>query len=163
MAEFHDNDSAKARQKDTLRGSALARLLDERALELGKSQKEVASILEISYPYYALLMNGERWFGSVNKTKLINIGKFLGIPTASVYMLAEVLDINDWFGRNSLADTVEMVFKSMQKDKRYTICLPTPAKWAEASLEMKLSIVLLYQELSKKTLLGNLCTKQFRT
>lgn len=58
----HTNDSDMSIETNSQalrRGSALARALEERAAELRISQKEVANILQISYPYYALLCLGK--------------------------------------------------------------------------------------------------------
>jgi transcriptional regulator with XRE-family HTH domain len=159
MSMDHTNDSDMSIETNSQalrRGSALARALEERAAELKISQKEVANILQISYPYYALLLSGERWFGAAAKEKLVNIGKFLNIPTASVFVLAEILTINDWFdATNTLQDQIELAFKTFQRDKRYTMCLPTEAVWAKTPLEAKLTIILLYQEVSNKHLISS--------
>lgn len=142
-----------ARMSDDLRGAALARAIEQKTAESGMTQKEVARALDISEPYFNLLISGERWFGSVSKEKLSNIANFLDIPIASVYMLAEVLVNEDWITQDSIDYEIENVYKTMQRDKRYTVCMPTPRDWRNTPRGVKLTCVLLYQELSNKQLI----------
>ena len=152
MTEPHEK---KPRNHDEYRGSALARAIEDRAYELKLTQKEIAKRLEMSDAYFTLLLSGDRWFGSLAKEKLANIARFLEMPVISVYMLAEVIVNTDWHGRAPLEEGLNNAYKTMSKDKRYTMCLPPLSEWNKAHISVKMTIVMMYQELSNKHFLSD--------
>lgn len=135
------------------RGSALARAIEERANELGLSQKLTAEQLGFSEAYYTLLLSGQRWFGSVDEEKLRNISEFLDLPFAAVYMLAEVIQPKDFYRASTVEKQVDAAFKVMARDKRFIPAMPNQEQWNETPLEVRLLCAILYQDVSGKDLL----------
>ncbi len=137
----------------TKRGSALARAIEERASALGMHQKTVAQKLGFSEPYYALLLSGQRWFGSVAEDKLKRIADFLDIPLLSVYMLAEVIYSQDFYRASSIEDQIQFVLSTLSADRRFAAVIPPARDWKNVPLSIRLLVSILYQDVSGKDLM----------
>lgn len=144
--------AAPAKDKEK-RGIALARAIEHRASCLGLSQKESAKELGFSEPYYALLLSGQRWFGSVSEDKLKRIASFLDVPLVSVYLLGEILHPEDFFRTSSLEDRLELVFRHLSQDPYLAGVAPNRKDWDRTPLPIRLLCATLYERLSDKELL----------
>jgi transcriptional regulator with XRE-family HTH domain len=136
-----------------VRGAALARALDARAQTLGLSQRAAAHRVGFSEPYYALLMNGSRWFGAVEDQALKRIAEFLDVPMISVLLMSERISPEDFFRKTTLESQIDFVFSTMFTDKRWTSAMPRHADWKNTPLSVRLLAALLYQECSGKDLM----------
>ena len=135
------------------RGAALARALEARAQSLGLSQKAAAHQIGFSEPYYALLLGGMRWFGSVEDKSLKRIAEFLDVPIISVLLMAEKVYPSDFFRSTTIESQIDFVFATMSKDKRWTSAMPNLTDWNKTPQSVRLLAALLYQECSGKDLM----------
>jgi hypothetical protein len=145
--------AAAADAKLPQRGAALARALEARAQSLGLSQKAAAHQIGFSEPYYALLLGGQRWFGSVEEASLKRIAEFLDVPIISVLLMAEKVYPQDFFRSTTIESQIDFVFATMSKDKRWTSAMPNHIDWSKTPQSVRLLAALLYQECSGKDLM----------
>ena len=145
--------AAAADAKLPQRGAALARSLEARAQSLGLSQKAAAHQIGFSEPYYALLLGGQRWFGSVEEASLKRIAEFLDVPIISVLLMAEKVYPQDFFRSTTIESQIDFVFATMSKDKRWTSAMPNHIDWSKTPQSVRLLAALLYQECSGKDLM----------
>lgn len=137
-------------------GAALIRALIQKAEQLGMDKYQLATAIDITYPYLCALTNGTRPIEGVKHKKLRKIASFLGLTFVQVLMLAEIIHPQDFLKDQGeeLEMSMRKAIDNMRAHHEWGGVAPLPEEWALLSPKTRVGIALLWQQVAGQSLLN---------
>lgn len=131
--------------------SPLIQALWRRAATLGMSTRDLAARLGISYPYLMHLANPKNPRSTdgprgLDREVMRRAAEFLEIPLVQAYVLANILKPEDFFYKPTLDEKLESAYRHMTQNGLWCGFAPTRQQWDAMSRDLKLSFVMLYEQ-----------------
>jgi hypothetical protein len=142
--------SSAAKEDHSGKGAKLFVLFEETIAERGDNRGEVLEAIGFTEAYYMVYRRGERWIGTVTQTKLEAFAKYLKIPLANVYLLAEILKPADFVERESLPKRLSQLYDVMLSDDTMRPYVPSADAWARTPTDTKLLVYFMFKEVTGK-------------
>lgn len=134
-------------------GLPLIEAIRARARDNGESMQEVAVKIEVSYVYLTSLLSGTREISGLADDKKRKLAKYLGMPVAQVYILAEILKPEDFVMPQTLDERTYLSFKKLGADPVWACVTPSLDDWEKTPSCVRLLVALMYERLSETILL----------
>ncbi|WP_157273811.1 hypothetical protein [Thiobacillus denitrificans] len=134
----------------------LMRMLYRKMHEEGMEPQGLAAQLGISYAYLRSLLNENRSSDGpkgLDKNVIRRAADFLEMPVATAYVLAGILEPEDFFYKPTLAESVEAAYQDMVNNGLWAGFAPSEANWKRLPRHVKLSIAVLYEQVASKSFL----------
>lgn len=136
------------------RGGALIRAILEKCQIDNLDIKDVVTRhFDMTLIYFDALKAGRRPVYRLDESKLERIAAWLGISKGQAYIMAGVLEPQDFYPYDDLNDKLNRVFREISNDPVWMGLTPSVEEWEAASLKMRLMMVHLYEQLSCRELL----------
>lgn len=148
-----------AKNPQTTKENLLAqeRLAREMRLAIANSGLKIGEFFkkyDIPVHVGTAIAKNSRWFGHSDKDLIKKIAKAINYPVLWVYLWTNVLSIDDFVFEENLESVLESAYLVMRvTPKSNAFMIPSDEVWQNLSTEAKLSMVLLYQEAFKNTVL----------
>lgn len=131
----------------------LMRMLYRKMHEVGMEPAELAQMLGISHAYLRSLLNTNRSTISLDHSVIRRAAEFLEIPAATAFVLAGLIQPEDFFYKPTLADSVEAAYQDMRNNGLWAGFAPSEETWKRLPKHVRLSIAVLYEQVVGKSLL----------
>lgn len=159
MTTSEKQPSSKARGKKAPRadepasppGAALIARLWEEMSRRGHTTKQLAETLGITYIYLMALARGEKPIYQLGRDVLVRAAEYLNAPVAQTYLLAGVLNPEDFVLTPTLEDRMARVRDAMAHDTMWSGMELSDEVWNETPQEARLLICMLYEQAAKTT------------
>ena len=135
-------------------GSRLVKMIKKVIIDRGLPDRAIADVMGITVIYWNSLANGNRQIRSLGKEKLQMVAEFLGLPLIQVYNLADFFTPEDFVYKKDLDEQLWLSIEKMGSDPTWAGYIPKPDEWAQTPLSVRLTMVLLYEQLSGRQLLA---------
>ncbi len=147
----HKTSKRRSFAPPTVDDHPLIRILIAEAIRRGDTLIKLAQDLGVSYRQFANWRNKTANVAMAGRGVLIAAGEYLGVPTAYILCIAEVIRIEDLTvkGRRSESGGFEVDMRRMRNDPRLAAFVP--AELSDASPKVKSFVQFLYRELSGNT------------
>lgn len=129
----------------TGKGSRLIEMLKKRADKNQDAMHHVASHLGISSSYLSAIFRGIRPISGLQREALINASRYLNLPVAQVYLLADVMALSDFVAEQDADAICERVHDAMCLDPKWAGYVPAFSTWNVMPMSVKILIGLLYE------------------
>jgi len=132
-------------------------------LAIGESQRrkqtirELATHIDISYPYLMALARGERPAETMNRKVVVSFSDYLSIPVAQAYLLAGALKPKDFLVESTAESKLARLFTQMRTDKVWCGFMPSDAGLASLDSDVQILIGLLYEQVTHMSGLSSVC------
>jgi hypothetical protein len=137
--------------KDTgIRGIKLFELFEQTLDERKDNRGDILEKIGFTEAYYGVYRRGDRWIGTVSHEKLEEFAKYLKVPLANVYLLAEILKPSDFVDRDSLPKKFAQLYDILQGDDSIRPFLPSNDVWAKTPVDSKLLIYFMFKQITGK-------------
>jgi transcriptional regulator with XRE-family HTH domain len=146
---------------DERRGLPLLAKIREEQDRRGYNLNELATALGFSKPYLTALFAFQRPVDRLNKEYMGNIAKFLRIPKAQVYCLAEILVPEDFVHDYALEEQLAEAFTRMRADPVWMNYAPSDDELAGMPTRLKLGFAYLYQTVANKRFVKGITPTKF--
>lgn len=130
-------------------GASLMNALFTRMASQGGTPPQIAKDLNITYAYLMALGRGERPVPKVDRSILESAAKYLDIPVAQAFMLAEALVPTDFAFQPTLEEKFKYIHKAMLADPIWCGYALTSREWKELDQKSKMLISLLYERAAR--------------
>ena len=147
----HKTGKRRSFAPPTVDDHPLIRILVAEAMGRGDTLIKLAQDLGVSYRQFANWRNKTANVATAGRGVLVAAGEYLGVPTAYILCLADVIQIEDLTvrGRSSESGAFEADMRRMRNDPRLAAFVP--AELADASPKVKSFVQFIYRELSGHT------------
>lgn len=135
-----------------LKGSYLIDAIAHEALNQGVDINDLYERFGFQETYWKAIINGNRSISNAAQARLELIAEFLNRPLIQVLNLAEVLGPHHFFAPGTIDDDLNLVFKTMLEDRRWSTYVMPPERWDALDRDAKILITLLYQEATNRNL-----------
>jgi len=150
----HLGEDESANSRNTMEGSRLIKLIKKVIVDRGLQDRSIADIMGITVIYWNSLANGNRKIKSLGKDKFQMIANFLGLPLIQVYNLADFFTPEDFIYKKDLDEQLWLSIVKMGEDPQWAGYVPTAENWQQTPLPVRMTMVLLYEQLAQKQLLA---------
>lgn len=130
-------------------GASLMNALFTKMASQGDTPPKIAKDLNITYAYLMALGRGERPVPNVDRSILEAAAKYLDIPVAQAFMLAEALSPADFTFQPTLDEKFKYIHKAMLADPIWCGYALTAREWKELDQKSKMLISLLYERAAR--------------
>ena len=139
----------------SIKGLALLNAMREKAVEKNQRFTQACKEMGISQTYLSDLFSveSERTIENLDVRSLRQIAKYLEVPLGQIYILADILTIEDFIVHRTIDEDLATVYQLMKKDRLWADILPPQADFLTLDTRFKLLIALLYERDVGKTLL----------
>lgn len=134
-------------------GSALLSAALKRGEELEMKPEDVAKEFGLAYSTLRSLANGNRKIPGLDRRIIERIARFIGIPVAQAFVMAEILKVEDFFDVSTLDQKLDAVYDAMTEDPVWRGNAPKREVWNESDQSMRLLVALLYERTVRTHLL----------
>jgi hypothetical protein len=107
----------------------------------------------ISVGNLTAIVNGNRWAAKISRDAIERLATTLEIPVLQVFVLSGFLSSDDLVCRTDIEETVNAILRRMSRDKTTAQRLPGEEEWMNWPLSAKISMSMMYEALTTKTLL----------
>ncbi len=132
-------------KKFTGLGARLIEMLKKRADKNQDAMHHVAEHLGISSSYLSAIYRGVRPISGLPREALVNASHYLNLPVAQIYILAEVMTVNDFVTEQDAVVICERVHDAMCLDPKWAGYVPAFSTWTAMPMSVKILIGLLYE------------------
>lgn len=139
--------------KKTKMLSPLSRDISRKLRQLGMTNRDFADVIGHSLSNATSLINGNRpWTGAdIETTK--KVARFLGVPRATVLMLAGIIQPEDFMVSDSLDDSLDQAYTQIRNDHIYGGFVTEVEEWRAMPSKVRILISLLYERAQNVELL----------
>ena len=149
-----DKAVAAIKTRNTMPGSRLVKMIKKVIVDRGLPDREIADVMGITVIYWNSLANGNRQIRSLGKEKLQLVADFLGLPLIQVYNLADFFTPEDFVYKKDLDEQLWLSIEKMGSDPTWAGYIPKKEEWEQTPLSVRMTMVLLYEQLSGRQLLA---------
>lgn len=149
-----DKALAATNTRNTMPGSRLVKMIKKVIIDRGLPDREIADVMGITVIYWNSLANGNRQIRSLGKEKLQLVADFLGLPLIQVYNLADFFSPQDFVYKKDLDEQLWLSIEKMGSDPTWAGYIPKQDEWEQTPLSVRMTMVLLYEQLSGRQLLA---------
>lgn len=149
-----ENSPAAKSTRNTMPGSRLVKLIKKVIVDRGLPDRAIADVMGITVIYWNSLANGNRQIRSLGKEKLSLVADFLGLPLIQVYNLADFFTPEDFVYKKDLDEQLWLSIEKMGSDPTWVGYIPKQEEWDQTPLAVRMTMVLLYEQLSGRQLLA---------
>lgn len=133
-------------------------VIEAKAREREMDFSEFTELLGFTESYYRTFRNGNRWIGTIGHDKLEKIAKFVGMPLASVYMMAGILKPADFVHRSDLSEKIREGFQRLRLNPVMGPFAPSAEDWQRTPESVQFLVVLMYERLTTEELVEKAST-----
>lgn len=126
-------------------GAALVNLLWNTMKARGEAPADLASQLGITYAYLMALARGERPIDHASRPVFVAAAKYLKLPVAQTYLLADALFTEDFAYEPDLDEKFDRIHQSMLNDPVWCGYAPSQKEWRLLDKKIKMFLSLLYE------------------
>lgn len=137
-------------KETTVKGIKLFEAFEATLAERGDNRGELLDSIGFTEDYYMVYRRGTRWIGSVSQEKLENFAKYLKLPLANVYLLAEILKPSDFVERDSLPKKFAQLYEILVGDDSMRPFMPSIEVWNKTPTDSKLLIYFMFKQITGK-------------
>lgn len=149
-----DAAAAVTSQRNTMPGARLIKKIKKVIIDRGLPDRAIADVMGITVIYWNSLANGNRQIRSLGKDKLQLVAEFLGLPLIQVYNLADFFSPKDFVYTKDLDEQLWLSIEKMGSDPTWAGYIPKADEWEKTPLSVRMTMVLLYEQLSNRQLLA---------
>lgn len=139
----------------------LVNKINEVMRKKGHNRHDLTDQLQISYIHLNSLMGGIRNFTGLNIEKQRLLASYLGISFAQYYIYLGILTPDDFFIQESFDQRAQLTFDKMYHDPLWSSTMPKAGEMADLPHSVKLLVVLMYEHISKESLLEKMDLPDF--
>ena len=147
------NSTSDKKKEQNSETDALSRALWTKMSTLHQTTKDLATALDITYPYLMALIRQERKFKDAGRSVLQNAAKYLDVPVAHAYLLAGALHPGDFFFEDKLPSETDSLYNALSTHKMWSGFAPGREEWDSMPEKTRLLICLLFQEAVQRSIL----------
>lgn len=139
----------------SIKGLALLNAIHEKAVERTQKFSQACKEMGISSTYLTDLFSAEseRTVENLDVRSLRQIANYLEVPLGQVYILAEILTIEDFIVQRSMEEDLSTVYQLMKRDSLWADILPPEDAFNVLDTRFKILIALLYEREIGKSLI----------
>jgi transcriptional regulator with XRE-family HTH domain len=127
-------------------GKRLIDFLKMRADRNDEVMTDIAEHLGVSLSYLSSIFRGVRPISGLSRDALVKAAKYLDLPIAQVYLLADILKLSDFDVEQNVNSFCERAHDALSHDPKWAGYAPSAQNWSELSLDVRMLIGLLYAE-----------------
>ena len=132
-------------QKTTISGGRLIDMLKRRAEKNQGTMNDIAAHLGISPSYLSAIFRNVRPISGMSREAFVNAARYLNLPVTQIYLLADVMTLNDFVTEQDAGVICERVHDAMCLDPKWAGYVPAFSTWTAMPMSMKILIGLLYE------------------
>lgn len=155
-------EESAAKSEANYRGIPLLMKMREEADRRNFNLAETANFLGLSKPYLAALYAFQRPVDRLGEEYMDKIAKFLKIPKAQVYCLAEILQPEDFVHDFKLEDQLAEAFRAMRNDPTWMSYAPSEDEAADLPERIKIGYAYLYQTVAHQRFVEGIVPVKFK-
>lgn len=135
------------------KGARLLNVVNKAMAKRNHTIEDVSAELGISTVYLRAIGDGKRSFSDVDRMILRKVARYVELPVAQVFLLADTLNAADFFYEQSLPNELSVAYDSMCSHPMWTGYAPATDEWEAMSVRNKLFIVMLYEAATNQSFL----------
>lgn len=139
--------------RETGNGLRLLQQISRTMTERGDTIEDAASAVGISTVYLRAINSGARKFADVDKDVLRRIAKYVNLPAAQVFLMAEALEPTDFFYAATVEDELSRAYRSMTSHPMWAGYAPSTEEWDAMSESTKLFTCMLFEQVTNQRFL----------
>lgn len=139
--------------KKILKGRPLIDAIHEKKRELGVTTQEIAQAIQLSPPYMQAVLSGTRPIQSISDDAKRRLAQWLGVSTADVYIMAEILEPSDFLVEEDLGDRLRLTLLKMRMDPIVKQFAPTKEEWEALPARVRFFMCMTYERMTEKEIL----------
>ena len=99
------------------------------------------------------ILRGQRWVGRCERELIEALAKVLKVPVLQIYLLSGFIKPEDTVFSLGMKDTLDAIFSKMRKDTLVSGRIPGRSQWDSWPVSAKLSLCMMYELVTQKTLM----------
>ena len=147
--------------KDIPKGKPLIDAIHKRKWELGVTTQDAAAAINLSPPYFQAMLSGTRPIQSMSDEAKRLLAEWLGVSTVDVYILAEILEPNDFLIEQDLGDRMRLTIQKISEDPTVSQFAPSKDEWDILSDRTKFFICMIYERMYETEILRKIQRKEW--